>query len=484
MPNPTTHEQANALFDKFIRGELGAATQGRLQGHLLGCADCSTHLTATIDQALERGDLPPVSIPPTPLPDALLLQRLRGTTVVLEHIRQASQRGMENLRALAAEFNEVWNRSTALLRPEVREPAFAPMGGAETVIQHFNSLDDLQEAPATTSTATIEDGPKVTTAGVFEMRVTTDDPQVEGRYVICKLPLVEGRAVQVQAEILRVQTDRSDRQWQATFKGNGLPGRDEELEIDRESIRLLCLPSTGSDILELLAKARSGVTNELFECLWTRRYARTVHYALRFVNDQHTAEDIVMNAFLKSMDNLLAGIASQKLTWRGDVEFVALFQKIWIKKCMDELRRHYRRAAHEETLLDWNQWASPPASHDSGRIAARLREVVGHLARMSELVESKACRELLDETINYFIWEVARCNSEFDDRASGLISEIENVEIEEALDGADLTILVLDPTRWRKFLMERLHLTRAALDQRIKRCREKIDPFADDILPE
>lgn len=78
-----------------------------------------------------------------------------------------------------------------------------------------------------------------------------------------------------------------------------------------------------------------------FDTLFSRYHARVRAVAMRYVGDEHTAEDLVQETFL----NVIRSITRIDETFN----FGAWVHRIAVNICQDELRRRGRRAAHVDT---------------------------------------------------------------------------------------------------------------------------------------
>lgn len=240
------------------------------------------------------------------------------------------------------------------------------------------------------------------------------------------------------------------------------------------------------------------------EWLWDRLYPVVRRYLMQFVDDvraQHLAADAFWDA-LEELDLMISGgrflsvpiskdtvrgrVSGRELgrrdpaEWRGEEAFVALVRRIWILRCRDRLNQWDRVDAVEEGIAEEipGEMFSPVKwLLDREGLLQFIRD----LARASEqLAKYPACREVVEATIIYLKWKVAECNPYWQDRS---LDEIATTPIEILVKHADLGAFDADGTEWRQFLMDMLQLNRAALDQRIKRCRKVLIPIMRRLWP-
>lgn len=84
---------------------------------------------------------------------------------------------------------------------------------------------------------------------------------------------------------------------------------------------------------------------------WIHQYSEELYiFAMRHLNDTATAQDAVQDTYLAALQNWQ--------NFRGDSQVKTWLKSILRNKCMDQLRKRYRQAQHEEsydtTMEDFN----------------------------------------------------------------------------------------------------------------------------------
>lgn len=106
-----------------------------------------------------------------------------------------------------------------------------------------------------------------------------------------------------------------------------------------------------------------------------RHQRRALHLAYRSLSDWHLAEDVVQESFLR--------VNRAAAKYRPDARFSTWFYRIVVNLCMDELRKHRRRAeASEAARIEVNAVGENPVSREE---AMELRQAVHRaLDRLNE----------------------------------------------------------------------------------------------------
>jgi RNA polymerase sigma-70 factor (ECF subfamily) len=117
-----------------------------------------------------------------------------------------------------------------------------------------------------------------------------------------------------------------------------------------------------------------------FDTLFSRYHARVRAVAMRYVGDEHAAEDLVQETFL----NVIRALTRVDSTFN----FGAWVHRIAVNICQDELRRRGRRAAHVDT-----------SSNDPEDALLRIADSDRHNSP-EDALEATYLRQL--------VWEVAK----------------------------------------------------------------------------
>ncbi len=196
----------------FLRGELGAVAMGEAQGHLLTCQLCSEVYGELIMEEVESGTVPLCAAPRIPSPDLYgSYLRVRGGRLGMlwEALGDALKSPDVNVKDWAQEqiekIGEALRRS--LIPFSSPPPAFAHVatrgavrtrGGVAKESRTDLKADVLSadlEPTGETVDFTIEEQPRVSADGRFQLRLRTQIAGYEGYTVFCSVALPEMPAI-------------------------------------------------------------------------------------------------------------------------------------------------------------------------------------------------------------------------------------------------------------------------------------------------
>lgn len=268
FPDPLSCQEVRQLFPALLAEKLGTEQQGRVQGHLLTCEECSVAFAEQIDQALVRGDLSRLPVPPLAVPAVLANVSGRGSVNawLWEAVRREGKAAMELAQKTASRASvlgikatelaqrwkearerlenlELWLQRSlpfwkmAILSPEFGMGATIARGPGESPAVRIHHLDEAWEPTGMDSTGLVEEGPTLTADGKFILTVTTDDKRLNGSRLICSLKLVQEQAIRFEADVEAAGT-----RWRARFHGEGLPAPSEDLTVSIELVQLYFFP--------------------------------------------------------------------------------------------------------------------------------------------------------------------------------------------------------------------------------------------------
>jgi hypothetical protein len=260
---PMTCQQIRGLFADLLAGNLDVERQGRVEGHLLACEECSVAFAEEIDRAFVRGVLPQAAVPPVPIPLPLVFphpQDLFGRGVVKaprwDAVKRAASAALGVAQRTGAATVEVagegvkellvnlerrlqgsfplWQLASAPAGGLGLEPSMG--GGGTVLVQHLN---ETWEPAGTDSVVDVEEGPVVTAGGEFRFTVTSEDARLAGQRLICTVQLVEGEAIRFESDI---HPTPDGKQWRAEFRADGLPAAEEDVSIPLDAVSLYSVP--------------------------------------------------------------------------------------------------------------------------------------------------------------------------------------------------------------------------------------------------
>ncbi len=214
---PRCREIQTRLPD-FLRGGLGAVATGEVQGHLLTCQSCSEVYGELIMEEVESGAVPLRAAPRIPSPDLYgSYLRVRGGRLGMlwEALGDALKSPDVNVKDWAQEqvekIGEALRRS--LIPFSSPPPAFAHVatrgavrtrGGVGKQSRADLKADvlsaDLEPAGETVDFI-VEEAPRVSADGRFQLRLRTQVAGYEGHTVFCSVALPEMPAISFSGEL-------------------------------------------------------------------------------------------------------------------------------------------------------------------------------------------------------------------------------------------------------------------------------------------
>lgn len=251
FPEPLTCSQVRALSSAVLAGHIDAERRGRVEGHLLGCEECSVAFAEEISRAFAAGTLAGQTVPPAPafldvLAPAALAQRgiVKGWRLQAVQHEAARAAGMAQREAkrLLQSFHEWCQAALPLWQAappaEVFAHNFDETAAAENQgrapLQH---LDDAWQPRGVETLVDVEEGPLITTGGAFVLGVAGSD-KLAGQRLVCSLHLIDEEAIRFETPLQAAP----DGTWTARFYVEGLPAAREDVPIALEFIQLYAVP--------------------------------------------------------------------------------------------------------------------------------------------------------------------------------------------------------------------------------------------------
>lgn len=233
--------------------------------------------------------------------------------------------------------------------------------------------------------------------------------------------------------------------------------------------------------------------DEACDGLWRRLYGTVWYWWVARGRDADLARQDAAEAFWEAMEELDLMVSGGKFLieeegrgkmsdralgprtaaeWRDGGQFVALARKIWILRC-------FRRGDRNLTFEAGADPVSPdPSPLDYAISREWLITSVTALERAAERFPANdATRQTIQATILYVKWKVAECCASI--RGHYLKRALASTINGLAAD-ATLQDLAFDGSEWRHFLEYVLGLSRANLDQRVRRVRPYLKLFGDE----
>jgi hypothetical protein len=162
--------------------------------------------------------------------------------------------------------------------------------------------------------------------------------------------------------------------------------------------------------------------------------------------------------------------------WQGLPQVVGFAHRIWFRRCSIRARPYESVDLNE--LNNVCTRIDPLLSGGAALVVQReqIGLLINFLARCSQRLPTRAQAQI--ETIEGIIlwvkWRVADCNTHY--RRTPLETLV-GTTIEELSAGADLVELHTDNESLVNFLMEHLDFSRNAVDQRLSRLRQALEPL-------
>ncbi len=202
----------------FLRWGLGAVATGEVQGHLLTCQPCSEVYGELIMEEVESGAVPLRTAPRVPSPDwysSYLSVRGGRLGMLWEALGDALKSPDVNVKDWAEEqMEKVGEALRQLLTPfSSPPPAFAHVAtrgavrtrGSAAKKSRANLEADVLSADleptGETVAFTVEEAPRVSIDGRFQLQLRTQTAGYEGYTVFCSLALAEAPAISFSGKL-------------------------------------------------------------------------------------------------------------------------------------------------------------------------------------------------------------------------------------------------------------------------------------------
>jgi hypothetical protein len=214
------------LFPDFLNERLGVAKSGEVQGHLLTCDSCTELFGEMVMNAVEKGPLlTPAAIPSQNIFDAYLLGRsgrfgiffARMRHLMSSENRRAAEWARKQLEGFSLGLRSVLASSSQPL-PVVRArgSASGPPAIAEATV-----LSSAFESTGIIVPFAVDEVPRITSVGDFELKLSTNTPGYEGWYVACTVEAPGASRVSFVGEL---RGDATGAAWQVAIDERGVDG--------------------------------------------------------------------------------------------------------------------------------------------------------------------------------------------------------------------------------------------------------------------
>jgi hypothetical protein len=236
--------QEQDRLERFLKRELDAESQGRIEGHLISCLDCATVFGMIVDREFATTAAESVDAPPFPAELAVSHPYGFGDVTatsweVLRSLAKGVGQAASEVKSRLDQFQRVWEGAQAFWNMPLNfaaEPLHlggGSLGVGALDIAHLNDRWESTGNFTSVSLGEITTAPSVTAEGVFRFALDTEDPRLFKAHFICSLSLLEGQSVRFEADPVAVDQKRV----RVEFSAADLPGQVVKVPLEFISLQ-------------------------------------------------------------------------------------------------------------------------------------------------------------------------------------------------------------------------------------------------------